>query len=77
MSHGVYLWVKAFHLIGVFLWGGSMIALAVPLRSMATTTASDEPASRPGQARAWRSVALIGIGCAVARSRHAATARRG
>ena len=45
MSQAVYLWVKAFHLVGVFLWGGSMVALAATLGAFGRATAADTRAS--------------------------------
>jgi uncharacterized membrane protein len=72
MSQGLYLWVKSFHLIGVFLWGGSMVALAATLVSVGRAAQTGATAARDtllglgkGIARMMELGALVAIGCAV------------
>lgn len=72
MSHGLYLWVKSFHLVGVFLWGGSMIALAATLTAVGKAAITGATAPRDTLlglaariARMMEVGSLVAIGCAV------------
>jgi len=68
MSHSVYLWVKAFHVVGILIWAGAMMSVAHMLVAAGKGNEADRKALIPlatVAARMMDAGALVAIGCAV------------
>jgi uncharacterized membrane protein len=68
MSHGLYLWVKAFHILGVVVWAGAMIALGSVLVAIGRANPAGREAAIAGgmaTARLMDVGALVAIACGI------------
>jgi putative membrane protein len=63
MSHSLYLWIKAFHALGVVLWAGGLIALGTALVAIGRARAGEGAAALSAATATAR---LMDIGAALA-----------
>jgi uncharacterized membrane protein len=68
MSHDLYLWVKGFHVVGVLIWGGTLMGLANLLVLYGRANPAVREALLPAcvaTARMMEIGAVVAIGCAI------------